>query len=558
MYMVNQAIGALELRPPGDVMRLSRMGAAFPTRLSFMRSLIRLMAAQKWAFDRIVWDLDASGFGRAAWLIRMPSGVVSFAAFSNSLSAEERTDRVIAEKWDASFALVDGEVTEADLARLEQHVPRQEAGRLSSRELVLSRANKSVRLFDAVVEALAAGRQPDIRDILNVGYLMRTTAVYGNGKFGLGDFPLVKRHPELDGPYRAEMLCVYMIRHFQCELAEHVARARGGASAVKLDPTIRRAFGIGNATGLGMAPFLVRHPILIHHWVSAKETALATVLAVKSATDTDKSRFRALLARAQAHVAEWNVEEPRQQERIETLRDELAAVASWPIESSLPWRALYDAASVKLSLEAQELVAALLIELYPELVDRFVDEMSAAEPERIDGSLSVGAIVDMIEREYRWALDIDFDQESARKYFWYYSEAKEEPRLGQRFAEPGAEREMRLGVGHMVKKLHAALKDVPREQAIATFLLKHPEWRLAVRRIETTRRFPYAEIRDNTIGADLLPIDLLRCKLAFFGATKFDPKSDLWTRITMYQGAPLIDELQNPDSDDWWLPAWLS
>ena len=128
-------------------------------------------------------------------------------------------------------------------------MPRQEAGRLSAKELVLSRANKSVRLFDAVVDALAAGRQPDIRDILNVGYLMRTTAVYGNGKFGLGDFPLVKRHPELDGPYRAEMLCVYMIRHFQCELAEHVARARTGSKAAKLDPTIRRAFGIGNATG---------------------------------------------------------------------------------------------------------------------------------------------------------------------------------------------------------------------------------------------------------------------------------------------------------------------
>lgn len=117
---------------------------------------------------------------------------------------------------------------------------------------------------------------------------------------------------------------------------------------------------------------------------------------------------------------------------------------------------------------------------------------------------------------------------------------------------------MRLGIGHMVKQLHCALKNVPRDQLIAAFILKHPEWRLAVRRIETTRRFPYAEIRDNTIGADLLPIDLLRCKLAFFGATKFDPKSDLWTRITMYQGAPLIDELQNADCDDWWLPAWLS
>jgi hypothetical protein len=223
-----------------------------------------------------------------------------------------------------------------------------------------------------------------------------------------------------------------------------------------------------------------------------------------------------------------------------------------------PWQSLYNAVTASLSLEAQELVAALLIELYPELADDLADNMSAAEAERVDGTVTVGTILDTIEREYRWALDIDFDEEDARKYFWYYSEAKEEPRLGKRFEEPGAEREMRLGIGDMVKQLHAELRGVPRNQGIATFLLKHPEWRLAVRRIETTRRFPYAEIRDNTIGANLLPIDLLRCKLAFFGATKFDPKSDLWTRITMYQGAPLIDELQNPDSDDWWLPAWLS
>jgi len=558
MVMVNLAARPRALRPPEEIMRLSRMGAAFPTRLSFMPSLIRRMSRENWRFDRTAWEIVASGFGRAAWAIRMPSGTVSFAAFSNSLAAEERTDRVIAEKWDASFALVEGDLGGADLARLEQNVPRQEAGRLSAKELVLSRANKSVRLFETVVEALAAGRQPAIEDILKVGYLMRTTAVYGNGKFGLGDFPLVKRHPELDGPYRAEMLCVYMIRHFQCELAEHVAQARGGTSAVKLDPTIRRAFGIGNATGLGMAPFLIRHPILIHHWIAAKENALGAVLEVESADPATEAKYRKLLRRAQAHVAEWNVEEPRQQERIETLRSELATIASWPLEASRPWRTLYETASGRFSLEAQELVAALLIELYPELVDSLTEEMSAAEPERIDGSISVGAILDTIERDYRWALDIDFDDRNARKYFWYYSEAKEEPRLGQRFAEPGAEREMRLGIGHMVKQLHAILKDVPRDQAIASFLLKHPEWRLAVRRIETTRRFPYAEIRDNTIGADLLPIDLLRCKLAFFGATKFDPKSDLWTRITMYQGAPLINELQKPDCDDWWLPAWLS
>ena len=60
---------------------------------------------------------------------------------------------------------------------------------------------------------------------------------------------------------------------------------------------------------------------------------------------------------------------------------------------------------------------------------------------------------------------------------------------------------------------------------------------------------------DNLIGADCLAIDILRCKLSFFGASKFDPKSDRWTRINMYQGAPLFDEITNADADDWWLPV---
>ena len=36
---------------------------------------------------------------------------------------------------------------------------------------------------------------------------------------------------------------------------------------------------------------------------------------------------------------------------------------------------------------------------------------------------------------------------------------------------------------------------------------------------------------------------------------KFDPKSDLWTRITMYQGAPLPVDLGRPDADDWCFPT---
>ena len=56
-------------------------------------------------------------------------------------------------------------------------------------------------------------------------------------------------------------------------------------------------------------------------------------------------------------------------------------------------------------------------------------------------------------------------------------------------------------------------------------------------------KYAYAEIRDNLLGAELRPIDMLRCKLAMFGARKFDPRSDRWLRITLFQGAPFPDEL---------------
>jgi hypothetical protein len=72
--------------------------------------------------------------------------------------------------------------------------------------------------------------------------------------------------------------------------------------------------------------------------------------------------------------------------------------------------------------------------------------------------------------------------------------------------------------------------------------------------VQTTALHRYGEIYDNLVGADCLPIDLLRCKLSFFGASKFDPRSDRWTRITLYQGAPLPGELHRPDAADWCFP----
>ncbi len=161
----------------------------------------------------------------------------------------------------------------------------------------------------------------------------------------------------------------------------------------------------------------------------------------------------------------------------------------------------------------------------------------------------------LIEDYYQWALEIDFSESANRKQFWYYSEDKLEPRLGDRFQEPGEELEMPLAVARDVSELYGTLEKKPGDQSTAEFLMGHPEFRRTVRRVQSLHSFPYAEIRDNLIGENVKPIDLLRFKLAFFGATKFDPKSDLWTRITMFQGAPMPEELTTCDPDAWAFPV---
>src|SRR5580704_5595713 len=244
-------------------MRLDRLGASHPTRLSFLRSLVRRATREGWRVRRAQWSMDDAGYGHAVYALDARSRTYSLVAFSTPLEESRRTDRVIAEAWDTSYVLYDGVPSADEVERLRVNVPLQEAGRYCERDLVLARANKSVRLFDAVIDALARGEQPDAALLARVGYLMRTTAVYGNGKFGIADRAEIVGRPELSGPFQAEMLTVWLIRSFTIDLAEHVAQRRAPGRAACLSPDLRRGLGVGNATGLGMAPFLVRHPVLM-------------------------------------------------------------------------------------------------------------------------------------------------------------------------------------------------------------------------------------------------------------------------------------------------------
>lgn len=549
------------MRPPELVMRLERMGSFFSTRLSFMPTLIRRLSHEGWQFSRPIFALDDDGYGHAVYCVSNGTRFYSLIAFSHQLDPSARTDRVIAEAWDATFALFDGIPDVADIERLSRNVPRQEAGRYLPSELVLSRANKSVRLFDHIATSLADGRQPDPAMLISVGYLMRTTAVYGNGKFGIADRAKYASRPELSGPFHAEMLTVYLIRCFTIDLVEHVAQRRNPDTFVPFDTMLRRHIGVGNATGLGMAPFLISHPILINNWIFARETALARVRSLANIEAAPFAHFCALIARARRHIAEWNTEDRRQSSRIAKLRGDLTelqcrvdAGADW-LATPLPWDALFRWAETRLSLEGQELLVSLLLEPHGVLIDDLAVGMVANARERLDPTMSLAQLRRLLHGLYDWALAIDFQDPEQQRHFWYVSEEKLEPRLGDRYREQGAEREMPLAIARDAQALNLALADEDEQVTTAAFLVRWPEFRHLVRRIQTVACHPYGEIHDNLVASDCLPIDLLRCKLSFFGAAKFDPKSDRWTRITMYQGAPFPDELGTPLAEDWSFPA---
>lgn len=551
-------------RPASEVMRLERMGSFHQSRLSFMRLLLRRAKAEGWTFDRLRFDIADDGTGTALYAVTTPARTYTLVAFSHDLPDEQRSDRVIATAWDATFTLFDGVPTDSDIERLRANVPLQEAGRITESELTLARANRSMRLWDHVIDALAAGRQPDRARIDEVGYLMRTTAVYGSGKFGAADRLAIADRSEFTAPFQVEMLTVFLIRAFVLDLVEHLAASSNPSTAVVMDPDMRRRLGIGNSTGLGMAPFLLKHPRLINNWIAAREDALVRVRQVDRASQQDQDRFIRLVQRSRRNVELWRSEHPAQQAKLSALLDDLdlldARLATVGLDGDLPWDGLIRWSADHLSVEGQELLVSLVMEPYGDLIDGVADRLHAdeSEPVAVDGSMSLDELDRRLRLHYGWTLGIDWTDPAADARAWYVSEEKLEPRLGDRYLEPIDAFEQPLQPGRDAARLIADLAAWPPAATVAELLNRHPEHRHTVQRLAVLEEYPYAEIHDNTIAADVLPIDLLRCKLSFFGATHFDPRSDRWVRINMYRGAPFpheLDELSPAEVDDWIYPT---
>ena len=546
----------IELRHPEDVMKLSRLGSFHQSKLSFLRSFIREF--KNWEFNRDIFDLDKDGYGVVVYSVRKNKRIYSLICFSQHINAEERSDRVIATKWDAAFVLHDGVPTKNDIERLKENVPKQEIGRMSNKELALSRANKSVRIFDHVVNSLSSGKQPDANLLNKVGYMYRTTAVYGSGKFGLADRFRIKDRKEICGPFRLEMMLVYLVRQFTFDQINHISKMKNPNEFVSLDKKIAKNLGIGNSTGLGMAPFIVNHPTLLHQWIYNREKALKEIRSIKDVSKKEIEHFKFCLEKSKKIIDTWYTDSKYQNKKIKSLKNDLIKFNEYFsslkfISKKYLWNEIFLWIDKYLDEECSEYLISMMMEPYDNIIEPLVKNMSSDEEKyfNIPSSRKLIELKKIIETKYKSILNINFNDKKSNTFFWFISKNKEEPRIANRFEEYGSNLEQPLAIARDIKKVYEKISNENLSKTVADFLVDNDELRHVIRRIFISEKFQYSEIQDNTISESLIPIDMLRLKLSFFGAQKFDPRSDKWLRICMYQGAPLVNEIKN--SDDTWI-----
>ena len=348
------------------------------------------------------------------------------------------------------------------------------------------------------------------------------------------------------------------VRQFTFDQVNHIARHKNPNTAVELDPNICRNLGIGNSTGLGMAPFIVNHPILLNNWILARETALKKIREIEKASEQELNIFKNCLVKSLKNVTNWNTDSEFQNKKIKKLIEDLEKFIKFldqdfSFENTFPFNKIYMWAEENVGDECIEYIVSMMMEPFDDIVEPHIYKMSSDEDKyfTIPTDRTVEDLRSILEQKYSDILKIDFSKTNSNKNFWFISKNKEEPRLADRFIDEGSDLEQPLAIARDICLLYSRISNKKNSLNIGRFLLENNDLRHVIRRAFITEKFPYAEIQDNTIGSELMAIDMLRLKLSFFGAVKFDPRSDKWLRISMFQGAPLPQDLKS--FDDHWI-----
>lgn len=548
-----------------QVMRPESLAAIQPSALSGARAMIAKMTRERWDITNVRFDVDADAVGTVVYSIKTPRGEFSFIGFSKAPSGKARTGRIIGQAWDMMGTLNEGPATDACIESARAELPKLYTGRATPNALIWCRSNRSMRVFASTMEALMEGRQPSVDELANVCYLMRNTGLDGNGTFGTRSYPsLGKDHP-LGGVLQAQLLTGYMMREFSCDLVDHLARLRSD-KAVPLSPDIRRYLGVGNGSALGLIFYVHRHPRLLNAWIGAREQLIAKARGLDvSPSDARLEQMIALVERAilfrkqdrmryEAFAASADIAED-----LESLLSLLVAYRDTgrvgDDRPTYPFDAIAARLEGDIRPESLETYFSLLIELVPDETVAEIENLSGRDEFTVQPAETIADVLATIESDYGWALEIDMQSPDAYAYIWYKSETAEEPRRGAR-NEAADALDLGLDICGMIQALKADIAAEPRELTVARFLMKYPQHRYMVARVQGLRGSQYHTPMANINAEDFLPIDLVRLmNVGFHGIDKTKDYLNRNLRGVLFHGAPTPDDLRAGHAGTWFYPA---
>lgn len=553
------------LRPASVVMTARRAGGAVPNALSFARSAMRELVRGRWRIEKLRFDLDAEGRGEILYRLVGGSWCFHFFLISIKLPEAQKMDRNWAQAWDAMGVLCQGEWTAEREARLRIEVPKQRNGYADYDTLVYARGNRSGRIFEHVVESLAAGRQPDGDLVAGTGYLLRTTAFIGNGQLGTRSFAGLEPDHPFRRPYHVQMCSAFVLREYVFDLVDHMARARNPAAA-RLHASYRRYLGLGNAAATGLVPFVVNHPQLLHRWCLTHETALGAARRRGAAPgDAATQRFGGLLDRAIRYFGEAGepgddlfATAPAVAADLQVVRaafgeyQSSGTIAGAAVAQS--WSTLAEWASRHVGPEALEVLNALVLELYPDIVEAAGDGFLAEEHLEVRPEMTLGSLRGLLRDAYGWVRDEAF-QPPTQSYFWYRSsQAPRDVRRGLRGLAREYEAETGMDTVLQVRALWDSLEGQADHALVADLLQARPDLRHIVARVQSLAGFDYAELRVNWLAKTFSPFEPIRLVLAFYGMEKFEAALPKSVRGSFLQGAPIAEDVEQGIDGVWPYP----
>ena len=554
------------MREPALLMRPERLAALQPSRLSASRSIVARAAKGRWKISCSRFELDHKAQGVALYRIEAANHVFSFVVHSFEPRNQGRTGRIIGTAWDMMGSLIDGEVDQCDIELVGQEMPLLYHGRAHPNTLIWCRSNRSGRVFDMTVNALASGRQPDVEELCKANYIMRNTGLDGNGTFGTRSFLAFQKGHPLRPSLSAQMLTAYMMRVFAVDLVHHLARAEGGSSAAELDRDLLHFLGVGNGSALGLMFYVNNHPRLIDRWLRAHEQALAQAKLSEFTPDDGKlDKLLSLLDRAETYRRQdRTIYEDLTassviardlggiQRELRLLKERVASGAA----GVLPMVDFAASLETRYSQDAVETFNSALIELVPDVADQLVDTLVVDEEMVGRPAMAVGRLREILRHDYAWAFQMDLTSERSRRYIWYKSANAEEPRRGVRAEAPDAFN-LGLDLPRLVVALDADLAASDARQSVARFLVGKPHHRRIVTRVQALRGLPYHSPHADIMSEDFSPAHITRLlNGAIHGLDKTQDSMSRVLRGVLLQGAPLPDELATGTADaEWFHPA---